>query len=367
MAHILYKARNAAGAEVASFVDAPTAQEAIARLKASGLVDIELYESPGIAERHTERAGLTEAQAAKLAAFRLRVRDQPGLTRLLGDVERRERLWIAAYVAAAAFGLATGRPWLAAAGALLVVLTFAVPAWRHRYARWFNRMLRAMQLGQWDQAARLLARWRKRKLSDSLDVSAQFYDAQIRARQGEPLAPLLARLEHLRPRVVASMFPARLASVHNAAGDAAGFLHCMGESWKASPDDPSRQVDYALAHARLGDLAQAQVLLDGIDMEALQVQGRPFAWWARGLIELRNDRPVAQETLLKGVEGFLKMKSPASWSSLALCSGACALAMVRNGDRPGAKVMIGRVWPVLKVYADTRLRAEIASEIGTPD
>ena len=366
MANILYKARNCAGAEVAGFVDAPSAQDAIAKLKASGLVDIELHESPGIAEHHVERAELSETRAAEMAAFQLRIRQNPGLKTLLGEVGRRERLWIVAYLAFMAFGLVSGRPWMAVAGLVLLALTFGVPAWRHRFSRYFDRMLQAMQLGQWDEAARMLARFRSRKLTDSLEVSAHFYDAQIRARQGEPLQPLLARLELLRPRVAAGMFPARLASVHSAAGDHAGFLACMAEAWKATPDDPSRQVDYALALARLGDLAKAEALLDGIDMEALQVQGRPFAWWARGVIELRNDKPVAQQTLLKGVEGFLKMRSPASWSSLALCSGACALAMVRNGDRAGAKTMIARVWPVLEVYADTRLRAEIDTEIGTP-
>ena len=366
MANILYKARNTAGADVAGFVDAPSAQDAIAKLKASGLVDIELHESPGIAEHHTERAELSEAQAAELAAFQLRVRQRPGLQTVLGEVGRRERLWIVGYVALMAYGLATGRAWMVVAGLLLVALTFGVPIWRHRFARYFDRMLRAMQRGQWDEAAQLLARFRDRQLSDSLEVSVHFYDAQIRARQGEPLQPLLARLELLRPRVAAGMFPARLASVHGAARDYAGYLACMGQAYEAAPDDPSRQVDYALALARLGDLAQAQALLDDIDMEALQVQGRPYVWWARGVVELRNDKPQAQQTLLKGVEGFLKVASPASWSSLALCSGACALAMVRNGDRPGAKTMIARVWPVLKVHADTRLLAEIESEIGTP-
>jgi hypothetical protein len=162
------------------------------------------------------------------------------------------------------------------------------------------------------------------------------------------------------------MFPARLASVHSAAGDYDGFLACMAAAWQSTPTDPSRTVDYALALARFGDLVKAEQLLDTIAMEALQVSGRPFVSWARGMVELRNGKPTAQATLLKGVEGFLKISSPASWSSLALCSGACALAMQRNGDAAGAKTMLGRVWPVLKVFADTRLRAEIETEIGTP-
>ena len=78
MSHILYKARNGAGEEVASFVDAATSQEAVARLKAAGLVDIELYESPDVANRHVERAFLSKSEAAQMAAFNLRVRSKPG-------------------------------------------------------------------------------------------------------------------------------------------------------------------------------------------------------------------------------------------------------------------------------------------------
>jgi hypothetical protein len=367
VANILYKARSSAGAEVAGYVEAETAQDAVARLKASGLTDIELHESPSISGHHgLDLAGLTDAQAAEMAAFQLRIRSKPGLATLLGEVVRRQRLWIAAYVGLLVAGLVLGRLWLAVAGVLLLALTFGPPAWSHRFSRRFDRMLRAMALGEWNEAARMLALFRQRKHPESIEVSIPFYDAQIRVRQGEALQPILARLELMRPRVSAAMFPARLATVHSAARDYDGFLSCMAASWEATPQDPSRQVDYALALARFGDLVKAQQLLDGIDMEALQVQGRPYVWWARGLIELRNGKPTAQAALLKGVEGFLQIVSPVGWSSLALCSGACALAMQRSGDAAGAKTMIGRVWPVLKVYADTRLRAEIDKEIGTP-
>ncbi len=163
-----------------------------------------------------------------------------------------------------------------------------------------------------------------------------------------------------------AMFSVRMASVHRAAGDDDGVLACMRAAWEATPDDPSRQVDYALTLARFGDLVKARELLDGVDMEALQVQGRPFAWWARGMIELRNGRPGAPDTLLKAVNGFLQNPSPIGWAALAMCSGACALAMQRNADAASAKTMLERVWPVLKVHADKRLRAEIDREIGAP-
>ena len=366
MPNILYKARNDAGAEVTGYVDAATAQEAVAKLKASGLADIELHESPGNAATRSGRAEMDAARAARMAAFELRVRARPGLKTLMAEVTRRARWVLVAAGVLVVAGLLSGRALPAAVGLVVTALTFGLPAWSHRYSRWFNRLLQALALGEWDEARRMLDLFARKKHSDSVATQIQIYDAQIRLRQGDTLDRALLRLEPLRATLPPDQFLARTASLYSAVKDYDGFIARMREAWEATPDDPSRRVDYALAHARLGDLLQAQQLLEGIDMEALPVHGRPFVWWARGLVELRNDKTSAEATLMRGVEGFLQIASPAGWSSLALCSGACALAMVRNGDRAGARIMVGRVWPILKVHADTRLRAEVESEIGTP-
>lgn len=366
MTQIFYKARNGAGEELASFVDASTSQEAVAKLKAAGLVEIELHEPPDIAGRHVERAFLSKSEAAQMAAFQSRLRRKPGIATVLGEVARRRRILVVLDVVLLVGGLAARSVPLAAMGFALLASTFGVPIWRHRFARWFDGAVRAMALGQWDLADRMLARYRKRQHADSIELELNFYAAQIRVRQGQPLQHVLARLELMRPGMPPGAFPARLASVHRAAGDEDGVLACMRAAWEATPDDQTRRLDYALAQARLGDLVKAQELLDGVDIEALQVQGRPFVWWARGMIELRNGRPGAQDTLHQGVAGLLEMASPAAWAPTALCSGACALAMQRNGDAAGAKAMVERVWPVLKVHADRRLRAEIDREIGAP-
>ena len=366
MPNILYKARNADGAEVTGYIDAATAQEAVAKLKESGFADIELHDSPGSASTRNRPSPLDAAQAARMAAFELQVRSRPGLGIVLAEVARRGRWLVLAAAGLVVAGLVSRVTWPVLAGGMMLAVIFGIPAWNHRYSRWFRRLLEALALGEWDEARRMLDRFSRKRHSDTLMTQIPFYDAQIRVRQGEPLDRVLARLEAVRASLPPDQFPARAASLHSAVKDYDGFLTCMRQAWELSPDDPSRRVDYALAHARLGDLALAQELLAGVDMEALQVHGRPFVWWARGVVELRNDKPSAQATLMQGVEGFLRIASPVAWSPLALCTGACALAMVRNGDRTGARVMIGRVWPILKVHADTRLRGEIESEIGVP-
>lgn len=363
MPKILYKARSATGDDVAGYVDAATAAAAVAQLKAAGLRDIELHQSPGIAAVHDDDPIRRDAQQA---AFQLRIREKPGLVSLLQEVARRSRLALAMDGLMIVAGVAFRQAWLVAAGVAALLVTFGFPAWRHRYTRWYRQMLLAMARGEWVAARRLFERFRRGTHPASVDLQMPFYDARLRIHEGEPLAQVLARLETSRAKFKPDQFQARLASVHGAARDYDGFLACMRSAWEAAPDDPSRVVDYALANARVGDLALAHELLGKIDMEALEVHGRPFVWWARGLVELRNDRPGAQASLQQGVAGFLKIASPAALSSLALCSGACAIAMRRAGDSAGAKAMVARVWPVLDAHADPRLRAEIEREIGTP-
>jgi tetratricopeptide (TPR) repeat protein len=365
--NILYRAKEASGADTAGFVEAPSAPAALEILKGRGYTAIELHESPDSAQRRGGRGGLSDEEAARLAAFELRLRRKPGLMTVLGEVARRNRVWIAVDCGLLVGGLATGRPAMALTGATLLVLTFGWPVWAHRHARNFNRMIIAMAIGEWDEAAALLGRLRGGQLAAAMANSMDFYEAQIRVRRGEPLAAVLNDIEKLRPRFAATPghFDARLASVHSAGGDYAGFLACMRRSHQATPEDPSRQLDLALAEARLGEPDQAAAVFASVNQEALPAHGRPYIDWTGGLIALRRgDHAQAQASLLEGVSGFLKTPSPAALSSLALCSGACALALARNGQVPAARKMIEQVARILPVYADPLLRAEIKREIG---
>jgi len=98
--------KNAAGAEVAGFVDAVTAEEAVAKLKASGLLEVEVRKSPDSAQWCSGRSGLSETQAAQRAAFELRRRKEPETLTVPGEVERANRLCVMAEICLIAAGLA---------------------------------------------------------------------------------------------------------------------------------------------------------------------------------------------------------------------------------------------------------------------
>ena len=352
------------------YVKAQSAPEAVARLKASGLTDIELHEAPDVAQLREDRKGLGKVAAARQAEFELRVRRDPGLMTVLGEVARRNRLWIVVDVGLLVAGILLARTGLALIGAAALTLTFGLPIWLHRHSRRFDRLLHAMAVGDWDEAAKLVALMRGKPVTESLAIGLEFYDAVIRLRQGAKLPAVLEDIEPMRMRLAGAPgnFESRVASLYASAGDHPGFIAAMRDAYNKAPDDPSRQTDLALAEARLGDAARAADLLAGIDLEALPVHGRPFIKWAQGLVELRGgEAQAARDTLLEGVRGFLAIPSKAALTSLALCSGACALAMQRCGEPADAQKMIAQVWPILRVYADPVLMADLRREVGLPD
>jgi hypothetical protein len=130
----------------------------------------------------------------------------------------------------------------------------------------------------------------------------------------------------------------------------------------AAPENVILRVDWVLAEACLGDVAQAARLLEEIDPETLPVYGQAFPPWIAGLIALRQNRGAdALAHLQTAVDGFLAFgENPITWPSFALCSGACALALAGAGKTGEARQLVQRVWPILKAHGDQPLLAMLA-------
>jgi hypothetical protein len=163
------------------------------------------------------------------------------------------------------------------------------------------------------------------------------------------------------------MFEARVASVYHAAGDYKASLEQMRKAHQALPDDPSRQLDLALAEARLGEPDTARAVLAQLNEAALPSHGRPFVHWVRGLVALRRNDASAHEELARAMAGFLEYgTNSAVWSALALCGGAYALALARAGQPDAARTALNRVSPILKVHGDKPLLRMIQLEVESP-
>lgn len=366
MPKLLYSANDPSGNSQAGLIDAASAAEALAKLRAAGFSAIELHDEPSSAAQRTDRHDLDEREATRLAEFELRVRQSLGLGTVLAEVARRGWIWLAIVGAGTLWGLASGNAWLAGIGAALLALTFALPAWSFRHAARYDKLQRAFAVGDWTQTLDLIAQLRGMQNQDGLLFDLDIREAAILAAQGQR-AEALAAVERWRAALAATapgLFEARVASVHHAAGDYKGFVKQMRAAHAALPDDPSRQLDLALAEARLGDADAAAALLRGLQVEALPVHGRPFVDWTEGLIALRRNRPDAHEDLARALAGFLEYEAnPAVWGALGLCGGAYALALARAGKPDEARLTLERVAPILRAHADRPLLKMLQVEV----
>jgi hypothetical protein len=356
MARLLYSAKTADGKSSKGFVDAGSAREARDKLAAAGLTDIVLHQEVGIAQQSVAAtAGLDAADLARLAQFQLRLRSAPGLKTVLGEVARRGALWMGVDALILAYGLWTGRLLAVAVALALIVYPFARAIWAHRHADRYQDLLKAFALGRWAQVAELAAKLRSAPTKSALlpfDLDIRL--AAIRARQGE-LAAALRDLEPWRAKLAPNrgLLEARLASVHSAAGDREGFVKLMGLAYEASGHEPSRALDYALAHARYGDAAQAASLLTQIDASLLPPQANAFLLWTRGLIALRQGGADSLDLLGQATTAFLQQSGkPAGWTALAFCACDHAIALSHAGRKDEARRQAAQVWPIVSAHAD---------------
>lgn len=357
MAKLLYSALGPDGQRTEGFVDASSARDALQQLQAQGLTEVQLHQDLNAPQDESELQGLTPAQRGELARFKLQLHQSPGLRTVLAEVARRNRGWLLADAVLVALGLWLPDRWCLVVGVLAAVLPFAWAAWNFRHADRYQRLLRQFAVGNWD-AVRVLAQdlrplCRNKPVIDfDLDLRLAFIYARDHS-----LAEALARLEPWRERWATQpgYFEGRVSVVHASAGDTAGYVGLMEQSLALSPDDATRQLDTALAHARFGDAARATALLAGLALPQLPVFGQGFVHWTHGLLQLRQHQPEAEATLGQAVAAFLQVALPVAWVPLALASCDQAIAMHRAGRHDAARERIAQVWPILEVHATTPL------------
>lgn len=358
MPHLLYTAKQPDGRPARGFVEADGVASARRKLAEQGLQNIVFHQDASVSEDSAALARLSDAEVDDLARLKLQVMREPGLKTVLLEVARRNRIGLLVDGLMLGWGLWTGNVLMVAIATTLAISPFALTAWRHRHADRYQAFLRAHALGDVARARQLAAQLRAvgsqaRNLAFDLDVRL----AGFQAREGQ-LDQALASLAPWRERMAGQMplFETRLASVHAAAGDRAGFVAAMARGHALASDDPSRTLDLALAEARFGDVDRAQTLLDRVDPALIPAHGAGFVLWARGMCLVRQGQPAGAATLGLAVAEFLKLGARvASWTALAFCVADHALALATAGRQDEAKRELGMVWPVLQAHADKTL------------
>ena len=364
MARILYSAKKSDGSAAQGFVDAPDMASARDKLMASGLVEVAFHQELVVSEDQAMLSGLSEKQQSAFAKFRLDLSKKPGLHTVLRESARQLRFWMAFDSCLLAWGLWSNDAFFAIVGFLFLVLPFVKVVWLHRHADRYDAMLRAFALGRWDVVKENVGKLRSALgLAPLLAFDLEIRMASIQAREGK-LSEALASLEHWRGKMAdkASLLESRLAAVHAAAGDRLGFLAAMDKAYVLSRNDPSRALDLALGHARVGDLNRAKALLNSLDESLLPELALPFLSWAKGLCQQREKDPAAVQTLTQAVEAFIKKSAhPAVWTALAFCMADHALALAADGQGEQAKIELESAWSIVGVHADAAYLQELGS------
>ncbi|HEV2606786.1 MAG TPA: hypothetical protein VGT79_02270, partial [Xanthomonadaceae bacterium] len=224
----------------------------------------------------------------------------------------------------------------------------------------YQALQKAYARGQWDEVRRLAAMLRSVTNNPLLPWDLDVRLACIEARQGR-LQAAIASLDPWKSKLAdkaPGMFEARLASVYFAAGDYAEHVRLMEEAAELGKQDPSRQVDVALANAKFGDARKAGNILDALDMKLLPPLAQKFIALVTGVLGLRaGQTDEAARDLKVATEGFLEssLKSQTAWVGLAISSGYYAVALARCGKRSEAQQVVAPVLPILLVHGEKPL------------
>jgi hypothetical protein len=359
VAHLLYSAKDREGKPVQGFVDAASVAAGREQLRARGLADVVMHQDTTVATDPKALEGLGPKELRELARISIAAMQQPGLGPVLKQTARVNIWWLLLDVGFIVWGVLSASPWLIAGGAVLAVLPFALAAWQYRHGDRYNALLKAFAVGDWKQVERLVALLRPASRNvDQLPFDLDMRLAAIAARKGR-LPEALASLEPWREKLALQpgLFEQRVAAIHYAGEDRAGYVRLMAEAHAMAPQEPSRTVDLALAEARFGDAGRAAELLAAVDVSLLPPYAGGFIAWIDGLAKLRLQQPGGLERLAEGVASFLRLApgQPAVWSSLAFCTCDHAKALSMAGRKDEARRELAEVWPILRAHGDRAL------------
>lgn len=377
-----YEATDSQGQPVCGYQDAATVQAAHDALTRAGHRDIRILDS-------LTRAAMDDAFHRDQSAEQLREGAEV-LRRYQANprAELRRMAWTAIRQSVAenrAFHLVMAALllfflwrgiWLGLAG---MVLVYAIPTvLTLRVLGWFDHY-RAMEMaqvnGEWNRALALIARLRANKqMCDKPDAGLDFQEAAIRARQGVEVDDLIAGLSPWRERLAdqPGAFEARLLGIYLAGGRYDQYLAAARHSLEAAPDDPTRQIDMALAEARFGSVAEARDELAKVNPALLSEGLLICRQWIEGLIALRsadNGRALVElEQVMTALQGKVA-KAPKASVPLVLATGAYCLALARSGRKEEAARKLAEAWPLLRLHGTLGFEGMMAllrQEVGVP-
>jgi tetratricopeptide (TPR) repeat protein len=365
--HLLYSATTPNGQKKHGYIEAASVERAREILSSQGLTEIRFNRDAAVSMHRTDLEHAGEKEAERLAEFELKMLRKPSLATFLREVVRQNKWLIISGMALIAWGLYRGTQTSWLVGAFSLLIGFGVPLWNYRKSNLYTNFLRASSLGQWKEVQLLLEKLRRHVKDDNILFDLAIREAQVKALQGQ-IPDEMSVFDKWKDEIEKNspgLFQNRVAAIYHCAGNYPAFIANMKAASMAAPSNQSFLLDLALAEARVGNQENAMQILDGIDADLLPSVGTPFLDWANGILALRRNDPSAYAHLARAVDGFMEYaNNPVAWTGLALCSGAYALALAREGKPDQARSVIKQVWPILKLYGDKPLLIMLKREVS---
>ncbi len=365
MTKILYSGIDQDGVSRSGFIDAENNHDAVGILIEKGFSKIQLHNDTVFASDRKELDGLGEDEREAIAAFEITNMKKPGTSGFLAQVLRSNRLVILVGLALIVWGQFEGSGLLMIAGAVVAAIVPAISLWNYRHARNYDRLLRACAEGRWEEAIALIDGLRPHMKAPSMAFDLDVREACIRAKRGsiEEALKIVGKWRETLHEQSPGLYESRIASVYHAAGEHHQFVELMRTAYFEASENQSMVIDLALAEARLGDVAKAEVLLRNVRAAELPSFALPFIDWVKGLVAKRNNDSQARLHLASAVSGLLAFaENPAVWTSLALCVGYYAASLPADADRHKAESLLGRMSTILSVHAEQALLEELTEK-----
>ncbi len=233
----------------------------------------------------------------------------------------------------------------------------------------YSELIAASARGQFKQAASLIERMKRSPLmqtSPLLRSDLVFREASLLARQGQLDSALkMVESEHMAPSSAGGIYESRVASLHYAAGDMDAYLDGMQLAYQMSGESQTQCLDLSFAHARVGDLVQAQALLQKIEVRNLSDIHQSIFNAVEGVCCLREERIHDAADLLSKATKKLAVfaKQSASWPFQGIVVGYQAIALTRSGRKDEAQRAFDAWREVVLTCIDPPARRVIETEL----
>lgn len=387
--HWLYSGQDAKGRSIQGFVQAHTAQEALALIvrQQPKLRHVQLHSTAGHGDPVADLAQLcygqppdqlSNRQMRHLARMLIQAQQDPGSHwHPLKHLLRNNALELLLSAGVMGWGLWSGALWASLIGALLLATPFALHFFLRRYEHWYRQGLHAAAHGHQAQLAMLEQRltraaqrpWAPRGLAQAawdLALRQAWFSARTEGLRGV--------MDTLRAHPCAPQDEGEIALrtyyLHFAKGDHDYALMTLQALLSQTPEHPALLMDSALAHALKGQASQARALLARISPQTLPPFASLYFDWVQGLIALTEQKPALAVGFLTRASQQALRRLPAQaplWAPLAACTTDLALALHLNGQQSEAQKTLADIWPLARHnVSPARLRMIRNTILGTP-